>query len=91
MAGRAASVKQSDIARALKAARRLAQAGNSSRRIAAVTGHKTLKEVERYTREVEQEALADEAIATMPDRSDREQNVPNRRKRFGKTKPKRLK
>lgn len=66
------------------AARRLAQAGNSSKRIASVTGHRTLKEVERYTRETEQQQLADEAIGTMPDRSDREQNFPNLASRSGK-------
>lgn len=53
------------------AARRLAEAGNSANLIAAVTGHQSLKEVERYTREADQERMADAAIDTMPDRSDR--------------------
>lgn len=48
------------------AARRLAEAGNSVNQIAAVTGHLSLKEVERYTREADQERMADAAIATMP-------------------------
>ncbi|MCZ4090788.1 tyrosine-type recombinase/integrase [Sinorhizobium psoraleae] len=37
------------------AARRLAEAGNSANHIAAVTGHLSLKEVERYTRAADQE------------------------------------
>jgi integrase len=40
------------------AARRLAEAGATSKEIAAVTGHRTLSEVERYTRAAEQESLA---------------------------------
>ena len=44
------------------AARRLAEAGCSAREIMAITGHKTLAEVERYTRAAEQERLARQAI-----------------------------
>jgi integrase len=55
------------------AARRLAEAGNSANLIAAVTGHLSLKEVERYTREADQERMADAAVDTMPERSDRKQ------------------
>ncbi|MCP1212702.1 site-specific integrase [Acetobacter okinawensis] len=44
------------------AARLLAEAGCTPHQIAAVTGHKTLSEVERYTRAVEQKRLAQEAI-----------------------------
>lgn len=44
------------------AARRLAEAGCSTHQIAAVTGHRSLKEIERYTKEVDQERMADEAI-----------------------------
>jgi site-specific recombinase XerD len=44
------------------AARRLAEAGCSASEIVAVTGHKTLAEVERYTRAAEQERLARQAI-----------------------------
>ena len=40
------------------AARRLAEAGCSASEIAAITGHKTLAEVERYTRAAAQERLA---------------------------------
>jgi enterobacteria phage integrase len=44
------------------AARRLAEAGCSASEIMAITGHKTLAEVERYTRAAEQEQLARRAI-----------------------------
>jgi integrase len=45
------------------AARRLAEAGCSANEIMAVTGHKTLSEVERYVRAAEQERLNKAAIA----------------------------
>jgi integrase len=44
------------------AARRLAEAGCSEKQIAAVTGHRTLKEVARYTRAADQERLAAQAV-----------------------------
>jgi integrase len=44
------------------AARRLAEAGCSVHEIAAVTGHKTLSEVTRYTREAERTRLAASGI-----------------------------
>ena len=44
------------------AARRLAEAGCSASEIMSITGHKTLAEVERYTRAAEQERLARRAI-----------------------------
>jgi hypothetical protein len=44
------------------AARRLAEAGCSASEIAAITGHKTLAEVERSTRAADQERLARQAI-----------------------------
>ena len=44
------------------AARRLAEAGCSASEIMAITGHKTLAEVERYTRAAKQEQLARRAI-----------------------------
>lgn len=47
------------------AARRLAEAGCTSRQIMAVTGHRSLDEVERYTREVDQVALATRAISML--------------------------
>jgi integrase len=44
------------------AARRLAEAGCSAHEIAAITGHKSLKEVERYTKSAEQLRLARQAV-----------------------------
>lgn len=44
------------------AARRLAEAGCTTHEIMAITGHQSLKEVERYTRTVEQRKLAASAI-----------------------------
>jgi len=40
------------------AARRLAEAGCATHEIASITGHKTLSEIERYTREAERARLA---------------------------------
>jgi integrase len=47
------------------AARRLADAGCSAHQIVAVTGHQSLKEVERYTKQAEQRRLATVAMATL--------------------------
>lgn len=47
------------------AARRLADAGCSTKQIAAITGHKSLTEVERYTASADQEHLAREAISRL--------------------------
>jgi integrase len=55
------------------AARRLAEAGCSSHQIAAITGHKTLKEVERYTRAAAQKALAGSAMDRVKGGTDDEQ------------------
>ena len=44
------------------AARRLAEAGCSAHEIMAITGHQSLKEVERYTREANRRGLADGAM-----------------------------
>jgi len=44
------------------AARRLAEAGCSANQIMAITGHKSLKEVERYTRAAGQRLLAESAM-----------------------------
>lgn len=44
------------------AARRLAEAGCTAKQIQAVTGHKTLAEVERYTRKADQVRLARQAM-----------------------------
>jgi integrase len=45
------------------AARRLAEAGCSASQIASITGHRTLAEVERYTRAADQAQLASDATA----------------------------
>jgi len=47
------------------AARRLAEAGCTTKQIQSITGHKSLDEVERYTREAEQVRLAHQAIAKL--------------------------
>jgi integrase len=47
------------------AGRRLAEAGCTTKQIAAVLGHKTISEVERYTRDADSERLADEAMAAL--------------------------
>jgi integrase len=44
------------------AARMLAEAGCSAHQIASVTGHRSLKEIERYTRGADQKRLATAAI-----------------------------
>jgi hypothetical protein len=44
------------------ARRRLAEAGCTVHEIAAVTGHKTLSEIERYTREAEKTRLAESGM-----------------------------
>jgi integrase len=51
------------------AARRIAEAGGSSFEVASVTGHTSLKEVERYTRSVRQAHLAASAIDRLEDES----------------------
>lgn len=48
----------------------------------AVTGHKTLAEVQRYTESAMREGLADEAFAKLISRPNREQTVANLPQRF---------
>lgn len=48
------------------AAAKLAEAGCSAKQIMAITGHASLEEVERYTREAEQDILAGAAISAFP-------------------------
>jgi integrase len=59
------------------AARRLAEAGCSTKQIAAITGHRTLSEIERYTRAAEQEKLAKEAMSQQVRRTKRRRRVAN--------------
>jgi integrase len=42
--------------------RRLAEAGCTAHEIMSISGHRTLSEVSRYTRDVEQKAMAERAI-----------------------------
>jgi hypothetical protein len=63
------------------AARRLAEAGCSSKEIASITGHRTLAEIERYTRGAEQRKLAVSAMARLPLRP--LQEFPNRSEGLG--------
>lgn len=51
------------------AARRLAEAGCTAHQIAAITGHRTLGEVQRYTKAVDQARLAREAMAKIGGKS----------------------
>lgn len=44
------------------AARRLAEAGCTPLQIGAITGHKTLKEISRYTSAADQERMARDAV-----------------------------
>jgi integrase len=50
------------------ALRRLAECGATTKQIAAVSGHRSLSEIERYTAKADQAGLADSAIAKLPDR-----------------------
>lgn len=63
-------------------ARRLAEAGATAHEIMAVTGHKTLAEVERYTATALREGMADSAFAKLLSRPNREQTVVNLPVRF---------
>jgi len=63
-------------------ARRLAEAGATAHEIMAVTGHKTLAEVERYTATALREGMADSAFAKMLSRPNREKTVVNPPHRF---------
>jgi len=55
------------------AARLLAEAGCSVKEIQAITGHASLSEIERYTRDAEQARLAMAAVARLA-RHDRNEN-----------------
>lgn len=65
------------------AARRLAEAGCTMHEIMAITGHKSLKEVERYTRAVDQRANADAAMLKVQ-QTQREQNLSNHKAKLDK-------
>jgi integrase len=48
-------------------ARRMAEAGMSPHQIQAITGHTTLKEIERYTKAVRQKLIAEMAMRGLDD------------------------
>lgn len=72
-------------------ARRLAEAGATPHMIQAVTGHKTLREVTRYTEAANRAGLADDAFSTLGDSGSDASNVTNHPKRFVKNDGKYLK
>ena len=49
------------------ALRRLAEHGSTTKEIAAVSGHRSLLEIERYTARADQARLAQSAVAKLPD------------------------
>jgi len=52
------------------ALRRLAEHGSSTKEIAAVSGHRSLSEIERYTERANQARLAQSAVAKLPDENE---------------------
>jgi len=72
-------------------ARRLAEAGANVKQIAAVTGHKTLAEVQRYTETADRQLLADQGFELLLARPNGEQTVVNFPDRFTKKSGKQLK
>jgi integrase len=71
----AAGLPQCSIHGLRKAAcRRLAQAGCTEKQIAAISGHTSLSEVARYTKQADRRHLADQALERQL-RAEREQNV----------------
>ena len=52
------------------AMRRLAEDGKTEKQIAAVSGHKTLREIERYTAAADQRRLAKDALSRGKKRTD---------------------
>ncbi|PZX08365.1 site-specific integrase [Celeribacter halophilus] len=71
-------------------ARRLAEAGATAHEIGAVTGHKTLALVQRYTEAAGREGMANSAIEKLIARPNGDRNMANLPERFVKsnTKPK---
>lgn len=65
------------------ASRRMAESGKTPNQIGSVTGHTTLTEVERYTREADRAGLADDALSAS-DWTNGEQKLPTLRNGVGK-------
>ena len=72
-------------------ARRLAEAGATAHEIMAVTGHKTLAEVQRYTETAMREGLADSAHAKLLARPNRQQTLVKLPHRFANKSTKAMK
>jgi integrase len=70
LAAKAARLPAECVAHGLRKAalRRLAEHGSTVKQIQAVSGHRTLTEIERYTEQAEQQKLAKAAIALLPDK-----------------------
>ena len=70
VAAKAAGLPPECVAHGLRKAalRRLAEHGATSKEMQAVSGHKTLTEIERYTRQADQQRLARAAIGILPDK-----------------------
>jgi integrase len=51
------------------AMRRLAEADSTANQIASISGHKTLKEVERYTKAADQKKMARQAMGKLPNKN----------------------
>jgi integrase len=60
------------------AARRLAEAGCTEHEIAAITGHASLREVQRYTKAADQKRLAAAAMAKVKTRTEQNSELSNR-------------
>jgi integrase len=60
------------------AARRLAEAGCSANVIASITGHRSLNEVERYTRAADQARMARDGMATLVEQTRKRTEVATR-------------
>jgi len=69
------------------AARTLAEAGCSVHEIMSITGHKSITEVERYTREASQKKLATAAILKLEQNANRTESGKHPPVASGKQKP----
>jgi integrase len=69
-ATKAAGLPAECVAHGLRKAalRRLAEHGSTTKQMQAVSGHRTLSEIERYTQQADQQRLAKAAIGLLPDK-----------------------
>jgi integrase len=69
-ATKAAGLPAECVAHGLRKAalRRLAEHGSTVKEMQAISGHKTLAEIERYTQQADQQRLAKAAIGNLPDK-----------------------